>query len=103
MIGGTGAFIVVAEGFGSFAAAIRKKLIFEIAGVLPPDGTAVVRETPRKIRSVAPGLRLAAWPSGARRGMGFPPGLLHLAERAPPPCDIGERRLEQRRRTWDDY
>jgi len=37
VIGGPGAFIVVAETLGSFAAAVRRKLILEIAGLqLPP-------------------------------------------------------------------
>ena len=35
VIGGPGAFMVVAEGFGSFAAAIRRKLIREIAAAEP--------------------------------------------------------------------
>jgi hypothetical protein len=36
VIGGTGAFIVVANGFEDFARAIRRKLILEIAGIVPP-------------------------------------------------------------------
>ncbi len=35
VIGGPGAFIVVAEGYAAFAQAIRRKLIREIAGVAP--------------------------------------------------------------------
>jgi hypothetical protein len=36
VIGGPGAFIVVAETLNSFAAAVRRKLILEIAGLKPP-------------------------------------------------------------------
>ncbi len=40
VIGGPGAFMVVAEGFGSFAEAIRRKLVSEIAGVTPAGCTS---------------------------------------------------------------
>ena len=36
VIGGPGAFIVVAEDFASFAVAVRRKLVLEIAGLAPP-------------------------------------------------------------------
>jgi hypothetical protein len=36
VIGGPGAFMVVAEDFQSFAVAVRRKLILEIAGLTPP-------------------------------------------------------------------
>ena len=36
VIGGPGAFIVVAQSFQDFAAAIRRKMILEIAGLRPP-------------------------------------------------------------------
>jgi hypothetical protein len=39
VIGGAGAFVLRAEGFGSFASAIRRKLVLEIAG-LPVPGRA---------------------------------------------------------------
>jgi hypothetical protein len=35
VIGGPGAFIIVANGFKDFAQAIRRKLILEITGILP--------------------------------------------------------------------
>lgn len=38
VIGGTGAFVVVADGFHSFAEAILRKMILEIAGRTPPGG-----------------------------------------------------------------
>jgi len=70
VIGGRGAFIVVADGFEDFAASIRRKLILEIAGLHP---------------SQMPGLVAAA-------EKGAPP----RANRPRPPCDIGERqRLER--------
>ena len=64
VIGGPGAFVVVAEDFYSFADAIRRKLVLEIAGRTPA-------------------LEARLW---------------RVAERVAPPCDIGERRREQRRR-----
>ncbi len=36
VIGGPGAFVIVADGFKDFARAIRRKLILEISGVPPP-------------------------------------------------------------------
>ena len=67
VIGGPASFIIVAEGFEAFAAAIRSKLILEIAGGRAdrPD-------------------------SGESR-----PARLQLAA-AGPPCDIGERRWRSR-------
>jgi hypothetical protein len=38
LIGGPGAFVVTAHGRGAFAAAVRRKLILEIAGGEPPSG-----------------------------------------------------------------
>ena len=43
VIGGPGAFIVVAEDFNRFAEAILSKLIIEIAGMEPGDGDHGVR------------------------------------------------------------
>jgi len=43
VIGGTGAFIIVAKDFQDFSNAIRRKLIYEIAGLSPPE---VPRRTP---------------------------------------------------------
>ena len=40
VIGGAGSFVVRAEGFGSFAGAIRRKLVMEIAGVTPERRSA---------------------------------------------------------------
>ncbi len=64
VIGGPGAFIVVADTFSEFAVAVRKKLIIEIAG------------------------------SGARFGPRLVPAQLAPPERIAPPCDIGERRWD---------
>ncbi len=68
VIGGRGAFMVVANDFNDFAAAVLKKLVLEIAG-LPPD---------------VPELKAAARHPQARP----------VQFRLPPPCDIGERRWE---------
>jgi hypothetical protein len=73
VIGGPGAFLVVARNFKDFARAIRRKLILEIAGISPAPGRD----------------RAADW---ANRG------LLHrvaAGARAAPPCDIGERRFRR--------
>jgi hypothetical protein len=70
VIGGPGAFLVVAHGFKAFARAIRRKLILEIAGKAP-DGN--------QPGSAAPGF--------AQAGQTPPKG------RWAPPCDAGERRF----------
>lgn len=67
VIGGPGAFIVVANNFDDFARAVRRKLILEIAGRTPADAVARVRPA-----QAGPGARV------------------------PPPCDIGERILRSR-------
>ena len=70
VIGGPRAFLVVAHSFKDFARAIRRKMIFEIAGVMPPN-----------------------WRAHSKQ-----PEYLHqIANLYPPGCDIGERRLQQRR------
>ena len=72
VIGGPGAFLVVANGFEDFARAIRRKLILEIAGTLPTTGGV---RSARLVRASSPG-RLRPSPSGYV----YPKG-----------CDIGER------------
>ncbi len=69
VIGGRGAFIVVADDFIDFARAVRRKLILEIAGTVPPG-----QENP--VAAAPPG---RMWPAAARFS---------------PPCTIGERRWE---------
>ena len=71
VIGGPGAFIVVAHGFKAFAKAIRRKLILEIAGTAPPADSAS--------RTRAKGYVQAS---------GKP-----VPKRWVPPCDEGERRF----------
>ncbi len=73
VIGGPGAFLVVAHGFKSFAQAIRRKLILEIVGLSPgrPD------------RIFATGLAQAGNASSKTRPK----------SRWVPPCDEGERRF----------
>jgi hypothetical protein len=66
VIGGRGAFLIVADSFKDFAIAIRKKLILEIAGVAPE----------RPLLWLAQGRER---PYGGWR----------------PPCDEGERQLRQ--------
>ena len=77
VIGGPGAFIVVAESFEDFGSAIRRKLILEIAGLTPREMER------RRAGRLAPRYLLAT----------------HEAPQAPqfrePDCLIGERRLRQ--------
>lgn len=69
VIGGPGAFVVVARDFESFALAVRKKMVLEIAGDVPPR---------RLFMPVAEGQFTAKEPRKA------------------PSCDAGERMLDQR-------
>ncbi|MCG8510663.1 MAG: DUF1194 domain-containing protein [Rhodospirillales bacterium] len=101
VIGGPGAFLVGAEGFGTFAEAIRRKLIFEIAGHPPPGGKIVVRAPGRELRQT-PAIRKVSTRGGSRFEP-IPALFTPAATRQAPPCDIGERLLEQRRRHWDDF
>ncbi len=77
VIGGPGAFLVVANSFEDFARAIRRKLILEIAGTAPRIDRA---SSAYLVRVSSPG-RLRASPSGYV----YPGG-----------CDIGER-------MWRDF
>ena len=87
VIGGPGAFVVVAAGPADFATAIRRKLILEIAGRTP--GSPLRRRATQGAR----GLVLAA--------LAGPDGLQRTSEAYPPGCDIGERRFREFRRRWD--
>lgn len=75
VIGGHGAFLVIARDFPDFARAIRRKLIFELAGKPRP--------VPRLIPTAATGTP----PSYRGTGYVYKPG-----------CDIGERMWRQ---IWD--
>ena len=77
VIGGPGAFLVVANSFEDFAFAIRRKLILEIAGTAPES-----RRPPsaRRVRVASPG-----------RSRPSPNGYVY-----PEGCDIGER-------MWRDF
>jgi len=61
VVGGTGAFVVVVRSFKDFGAAMRRKLILEIAGRTPEHGFRIMR---------------------AQAGRG---------DRVAPPCNIGEQ------------
>ena len=78
VIGGPRAFMIVAKNFRSFARAIRRKLVLEIAGA--------VSEEDRGRRAVL-----------AAAGRAAP------ARRAAPLCDIGERRRRDRFRDQTNY
>lgn len=70
VIGGPGAFLVVARSFEDFARAIRKKLVLEIAGMMPEERPFLMRA------AVAPSARVRPGPDGFTYARG---------------CDIGER------------
>lgn len=74
VIGGPGAFIVVARSFEDFARAIRRKLVLEIAGIAPPAHPLFMR-----VAAVAPTAGLRPSPAGYTYQRG---------------CDIGERLRE---------
>ena len=48
LIGGPGAFVVTADGREAFAAAVRRKLILEIAGLTPADPVLPIRSSFRQ-------------------------------------------------------
>jgi hypothetical protein len=75
VIGGPGAFLVAALDFKDFGRAIRRKLLFEIAGTGPLFGV----------------------PGGDGRLL-----MQQVSLTYPLGCDIGERRLRQRRYQFDD-
>ena len=68
VIGGPGSFLVVANTFEDFSAAVLKKLIMEIAGASPPGRMIHVGRRRKPLLQVAANERIA------------------------PPCDVGERR-----------
>lgn len=72
VIAGPGAFVVVAEDFKSFAAAVRRKLLLEIAGAIPDRPQRFAEGRPRAPRRILVS------------NTGYAPG-----------CDIGERRSRE--------
>jgi hypothetical protein len=76
VIGGPGAFMVVAKDFKDYARAMRRKLIFEIAGVSPPPNS------PRHARARTDGPVPVSFlvPAAANTGYTYERG-----------CDVGER------------
>ena len=70
VIGGPGAFLVVAKSFDDFARAIRKKLVLEIAGMVPEERPFLMRA------ALAASARVRPAPDGFTYARG---------------CDIGER------------
>jgi hypothetical protein len=87
VIGGPGAFIVVAQTFEAFASAIRRKLILEIAGLTPEDAPRpAAAPAPTQAAPAIPRLQLTQ--------------LDAEEQRRSPPCDIGEQILRAR---TDDF
>ena len=96
VIGGPGAFVVVAEGFQDFSSAIRRKLILEIAGITPRDRQLGTVQARRAERFRLLGLAAPYVPA------------VHQTPGAPrfevPDCRIGERMMRQfRSRQFDDF
>jgi hypothetical protein len=77
VIGGPGAFVVVARDFDSFAAAVRRKMLLEIAGMMPPARHATRAVAPPR---QMPPLRQLAQAAPLQNRQGYPGG-----------CDVGER------------
>jgi len=94
VIGGPGAFIVVANTFDEFAVAIRKKLIIEIAGLTEPvHAMAEGDDTGAGSAGIRPLSRGVA--AGTAGGTQTGPRIVRVQgapDRMPPPCMIGERR-----------
>jgi hypothetical protein len=57
VIGGTGAFLLRAEDFSSFATAMRNKLLSEIAGLMPPASPRAERRAAAQIQYVLSGAK----------------------------------------------
>jgi len=88
VIGGPGAFIVVAKDFHNFADAVRRKLVLEIAGGPSADRFA---DLP------LPATRLAqAAPTPLPRYGQSPPSIVGPQSIFPPGCAAGERYMRQR-------
>ena len=77
VIGGPGAFIVVATRFKDFASAVLRKLILEIAGNTPEKAPDAVTSSPNSVTSS---------PNSVTSSM-VRPAAAHIG----PPCDHGER------------
>ncbi|MCH7865470.1 MAG: DUF1194 domain-containing protein [Proteobacteria bacterium] len=77
VIGGPGAFIVIANTYRDFGRAIRRKMILEIAGRTPEKRARLIRVAER---------RVAEHPAAERR----------TPERFTMPCDVGEIVRESR-------
>ncbi len=56
IIGGPGSFVVTADGGASFAKAVRRKLILEIAGLEPARSGARIAQFPRRHRAFGLGI-----------------------------------------------
>jgi hypothetical protein len=96
VIGGPGAFIIVANAFEDFARAIRQKLMLEIANRMP--GKPVEKPV---IEFAREGARLPAWRTAFVAPRAWDERLLLVPAHAPPvrpDCLQGERQM----RTWRD-
>lgn len=91
VIGGPWAFIVVAEGFQSFANAVRRKLLIEIGGGEPPaEQPKIVLDASNRVAGLTP-VALRGGMEDSFRPLNLP--IEQTAATGGPPCDIGERQL----------
>ena len=67
VIGGPGAFVLPAKGFGDFARALRRKLVLEISGLTPREDPAA-NPLLRKVAATAPAQNAPARPALPRGG-----------------------------------
>jgi hypothetical protein len=112
VIGGLGAFIVVAESFDDFASAVLSKLILEISDIRPvPNPLRRYATLPATPTSRLPWLADRAEPAllwRVQAPAGLPSGGLPTApKRALPPgianCDAGEQQWQRFRQGSDDW
>lgn len=107
VIGGPWSFLIVAEGFESFADAVRRKLLIEIGGG-PPDGEGIQRADDGAgeadlLAAAAGALRLPLMrPDRQPRALVSERTVRATGdERVAPPCDAGEQRLRRRQMFLD--
>ena len=108
VIGGAGAFLVAVDDFDSFALAVRRKLILEIAGSRPREFEGrLATLDPKQTSGVATTKSYSLSANVSTRALSthvesLVPTLARRASAAAlaPPCDAGERRLRRRLRDW---
>lgn len=121
VIGGPGAFLVVAESFDDFASAVLSKLILEIADIRPaptrlrrhaglqaaprprPVWPPVATGVPRLWRVQATDRGLVPPPAGSTLSGGLPGAPARQLPEGIANCDAGERQWQQFRQGFDTW